>query len=107
MVLLVEVLALSCAVRLFDLQIVKGSDYEVEETKDCTAPILFAPRGKILDCNDKPLVKNRMGYSIQVQKMDIPNDELNRILYDAAALCGVLRKPYREHLSDCYKRDNR
>ncbi len=89
-IVIVVVLALSCAVRLFDLQIVKGSDYEGQANQRMyRAYSVPAPRGEILDCNDKPLVKNRMGYSIQVQKIDITDDELNRILYDAAALAAA------------------
>lgn len=85
----VVVLALCCSIRLFDLQIVKGSDYrEQANQRMYRAYSIPAPRGEILDCNDKPLVKNRMGYSIQVQKIDISDDELNRILYDAAALAA-------------------
>lgn len=86
----VLVLALCCVVRLFDLQIVKGSDYEAQANQRMyRAYSVPAPRGEILDCNDRPLVKNRMGYSVQVQKIDITDDELNRILYDAAELVAL------------------
>ncbi len=86
---LVLVLAIACVVRLFDLQIVKGSEYQSQANQRLVrAYSIAAPRGEILDRNDKPLVKNRMGYSIQIQKTDITNDELNRILYDAAYLAA-------------------
>ncbi len=89
LIILVAVLAALCAVRLFDLQIVKGSDYETQANRRLVrAYSIGAPRGEILDRNDKALVENRMGYSIQIQKLDITDDELNRILYDAAYLAA-------------------
>lgn len=78
-------MVLLCAVKLFDLQVVKGSTYENQANQRLVrAYSVAAPRGEILDCNDKALVKNRMGYSIQIQKIDITDDELNRVLYDTA-----------------------
>ena len=89
LIILVAVLAVICTVRLFDLQIVKGSDYETQANRRLVrAYSIEAPRGEILDRNDKALVENRMGYSIQIQKLDITDDELNRILYDAAYLAA-------------------
>ncbi len=84
------ILAMVCFVRLFDLQIVNGSDYEGQANRRLVrAYSIAAPRGEILDCNDKPLVENRMGASIQIQKIDISEDELNRTLYDAAYLAAL------------------
>lgn len=89
LIILVAVLAIICTVRLFDLQIVKGSDYETQANRRLVrAYSIEAPRGEILDRNDKALVENRMGYSIQIQKLDITDDEFNRILYDAAYLAA-------------------
>ncbi len=84
------VLAVVCFVRLFDLQIVNGSEYEGQANRRLVrAYSIAAPRGEILDRNDKPLVENRMGASIQVQKIDQTEDELNRTLYDAAYLAAL------------------
>lgn len=86
---IVLVLATVCVVRLFDLQIVKGSEYQMQANQRLLrAYSIEAPRGEILDCNDKPLVENRMGYSIQIQKIDMTNDEINKVLYDAAYLAA-------------------
>ncbi len=86
---IVLVLAIVCVVRLFDLQIVKGSEYQTQANQRLLrAYSITAPRGEILDCNDKPLVENRMGYSIQIQKIDISNDEINKTLYEAAYLAA-------------------
>ncbi len=83
------VLALVCVVRLFDLQIVKGSSYEEQANQRLVrAYSIPAPRGEIVDKNGKPLVENRMGYTVQIQKMDMTDEELNSIIYKAAYLVG-------------------
>ena len=86
---LTVILALVCVVRLFDLQIVKGSVYEEQANQRLVrAYSIPAPRGEIVDKNGKPLVENRMGYTVQIQKMDMSDDELNSIIYDTAYLIG-------------------
>lgn len=85
----VVLLAAACAVRLVDLQIVKGSEYaEINNERLVRAYSVAAPRGEILDDKGKPLVENRTGYSIRVQKIGLNDDELNRILYSAAKLAA-------------------
>lgn len=85
----VVLLATACAVRLVDLQIVKGSEYaEINNERLIRAYSVAAPRGEILDNKGKPLVENRTGYSIRVQKIGLNDDELNRILYSAAKLAA-------------------
>lgn len=85
----VVLLAAACAVRLVDLQIVKGSEYaEINNERLVQAYSVAAPRGEILDNKGKPLVENRTGYSIRVQKIGLNDDELNRILYSAAKLAA-------------------
>lgn len=85
----VVLLAAACAVRLVDLQIVKGSEYaEINNERLIRAYSVAAPRGEILDNKGKPLVENRTGYSIRVQKIGLNDDELNRILYSTAKLAA-------------------
>ena len=85
----VVLLAAACAVRLVDLQIVKGSEYaEINNERLIRAYSVAAPRGEILDNKGKLLVENRTGYSIRVQKIGLNDDELNRILYSAAKLAA-------------------
>ncbi len=86
-VIITALLAIACVVRLFDLQIVKGSDYEQTANQRLVrAYSIPAPRGEILDRNGKPIIENRMGYSVRVLKMDMSNDELNQVIYDTASL---------------------
>jgi penicillin-binding protein 2 len=67
--------------RLCNLQIVNGEQYLAMSTRRfATSLVDKAPRGEILDRNGKPLVGNRVGYSLQLQKTDMPNDEFNDML---------------------------
>ena len=64
---------------LFNLQVINGEEY-VEQSKRRTSATVTqkAPRGEILDRNGKPLVTNREGYSVMLQKTLCTNDELNK-----------------------------
>ena len=80
-------LIIACFVRLFDLQVVKGSGYkEQAEQRLIRAYSVKAPRGEIVDKNGKPLVANRMGYIVQFQKIDTTDAELNETIYKAVKL---------------------
>ncbi len=83
------VLALVCVVRLFDLQIVKGSNYEAQANQRLVrAYSITAPRGEIVDKKGRPIVENKMGYTVRIQKVDIPEEELNSVLCETAYLVG-------------------
>ncbi len=78
LMILVGALILACVIRLFDLQIVHGEKYrQTAEQRLVRAYPVKAPRGEILDRYEKAFVQNRMGYTVQFQKMDIPVDDLN------------------------------
>lgn len=67
--------------RLFYLQGVKGDYYLAMSTRKFTTSIVDkAPRGEIFDRNGKALVSNRIGYSLQVQRINMSNDEFNEML---------------------------
>ena len=75
---LIGVLVLSCTIRLFDLQVVKGATYRKQaQQRLVQAYPVKAPRGEILDRYGKAFVQNRMGYVVQFQKIEISNDDLN------------------------------
>ena len=76
--ILVVILALVCIIRLFDLQVVKGEEYrQVAQQRLVQAYPVKAPRGEILDRYGKAFVQNRMGYVVQIQKIDISKDDLH------------------------------
>ncbi|MCX7714708.1 MAG: penicillin-binding protein 2 [Clostridia bacterium] len=77
----VGLFAVALLCRLFYLQVVKGDEYLAMSTQRFTTSIVDkAPRGEILDRNGKALVSNRVGYSLQIQKTDMSNDDLNDML---------------------------
>ncbi len=78
LLILVGALVLACVVRLFDLQIVNGEKYRQQaEMRLVRAYPIKAPRGEIVDRFGEPFVENRMGYSVQIQKLDLDDDTLN------------------------------
>lgn len=78
LMILIGLLMLTCVVRLFDLQIVHGEKYRQQaEQRLVRAYPVKAPRGEILDRNEKPFVQNRMGYVVLLQKLDMEDDLLN------------------------------
>lgn len=92
LMILVGAIILTCVIRLFDLQIVHGDRYrEIAEQRLVRAYPIKAPRGEILDRYEKAFVKNRMGYTVQFQKVDITDDELNEEIIKVARIirnCG-------------------
>ena len=67
--------------RLFWMQIVMGNTYaQRAEQKQMRSVALKAPRGEIVDRFGKPFVTNKTGYSIQIQKTNLKNDEFNEML---------------------------
>ncbi len=80
-------LALVCAIQLYNLQVVNGDEYRtVADGSSVRTYISKAPRGEILDRNGIPIVENKPGYSIQIFKTDISDEELNRNLGDITTL---------------------
>lgn len=79
--LLLALCVAACIFRLCDLQLVKGEEYrEQSERRLVRAAPIKAPRGEIVDRYGRPLVTNRMGFYIQIQKLDLENDAFNRAL---------------------------
>ena len=67
--------------RLFELQVVKGDEYR-KITRDRLKLSMQkeAPRGQIYDRYATPLVVNRTGYSLQIVKTDVGDEEFNDML---------------------------
>ena len=56
--------------RLTDYQIVNGDEYKAQATQGYTRTVtLKAPRGEIVDRNGEPLVSNRVGFNIQLDRV--------------------------------------
>ncbi len=72
-----------CAIilKLMVLQIAKGRSYlEQSKSKLTNSVTVSAPRGIIYDRNGRPLISNRLGFSVQVSYSDEPSDKINDIL---------------------------
>ena len=84
---IVAVLAISCIIKLFNLQIVNGEEYRIQaDNRTIRTYATKAPRGEIFDRNGVPVVENRCGYSIQIFKTDISSEELNKNINDIVKL---------------------
>lgn len=79
--IIIGILTIAIIVRLFLMQIVSGDEfYRMAQSRQLTTSVIKAPRGDILDRYGKPMVTNKTGYCLQLQKTDLSNDELNNML---------------------------
>ncbi len=80
----------SIVFRLMVLQIVNGDDYLQQSRNKLTNSVtVSAPRGVIYDRNGRPLITNRVGFSVQVIYSDINENKFNDILLN---LINLLEK---------------
>ncbi|MCD8391244.1 MAG: hypothetical protein LUD03_05350 [Firmicutes bacterium] len=69
------------AFTLFDLQVIDGEkNNEYVNNKLVTNIVATAPRGEILDRYGKPLVTNKVGYSIIMQDVGNDDEQINAVL---------------------------
>ncbi len=96
-VVIVAVIALFS--RLFYLQVVKGQAY-YEQTQNRISSTFAekAPRGEIMDRYGKPLVTNRVGYSLKLQKTDVSGKKLNFILFEVLGILEESGYVYKDSL---------
>lgn len=67
--------------RLTDYQIVNGDKYKAQATQGYTRTVtLKAPRGEIVDRNGEPLVSNRVGFNIQLDKVYLDAEKQNDVI---------------------------
>lgn len=89
------VLAFLILIRLVDLQLVKGSEYAAKsESRLVRSMTISAPRGEILDRYGRPLVTNRMGFSIQFQKTAATDEQLNSTILSLINLMEQYEQTY-------------
>ena len=75
------VIAFLVIAQLFMLQVIDGHNYrEITESRLTKTIPQKAPRGEILDRYGRPLVTNRVGYSISISKTDLDDRELNDLI---------------------------
>lgn len=102
------ILIILCVIKLFDLQILNGETYRVQaDNRSVRTYIAKAPRGEIYDRNGVPIVENRAGYSIQIYKTDIDNDELNNNIIDLVRLLRENEDEYSTTFPIVYNSDEK
>lgn len=83
LVILVLVSMAFCGLRLMKIQIVDGSDY-LNQTKNpyVSKQVINSTRGEIVDINSKPIVENKVGFSVVIENAFFPSDNVksNEIL---------------------------
>lgn len=75
------IMLVAIAWKLFDLQIIKGDQYLEVATERLTTNVTEkAPRGEILDRYGVQLVTNKVGYSVVLQQAGQTDEELNAVI---------------------------
>lgn len=73
--------------RLFELQVIDGEKYvQITRNRMNVNMVLKAPRGQIYDRYGIPLVVNRAGYSLQLVKTDMPEEEFDNMITELAKI---------------------
>lgn len=79
--IMVVLMMAAIIIQLFSLQMIHGEGYKkMSVQKVSTTTVDKAPRGEILDRYGRPLITNRVGYSLQMQKTGAKSAELNRMI---------------------------
>lgn len=85
---LICLLAALAVGRLFYLQIIEGENYRsISDSRLARSIPIKAPRGDILDRYGRPLVTNRVGYTVAIAKINDDKAALNHVILNMAQLC--------------------
>ena len=94
-------------VQLFKLQIVDSKLYvEKSESGLSYEEIIPAPRGKILDRYGRPIVVNRLGFSVSFSDVNMSDDKLNDLIINTLTLFDKNGDEYIDSFPIQYKDDN-
>lgn len=90
---IVALIFLGFTIRLFDWQIIHGSQYKVLSAQSTSyTEISDATRGEILDVNGKELAVNQTSYNIAINKIYVKDNTTNEVissLLDLSATCNI------------------
>lgn len=85
--------------RLFSLQILNGETYrEISDSRLARSIPVKAARGEILDRYGRPLVKNRVGYSAAISKIDDDKEAMNEMILSLFELMYEEGLEYKDNL---------
>lgn len=81
------IMMLLICVQLVKLQIVNSAKYLAQsKSKLSSSEVVSAPRGKILDRYGRPIVTNRLGFSVSFTEASLSDDELNDLILNTVTL---------------------
>lgn len=88
---LIALCCLAAVSRLVDIQLIHGEEYKRESQQRLVkTSAISAPRGEILDRNGKAMVKNKMGFSVEIHYIKGRSDsESNSLIID---LCSMAQE---------------
>jgi len=85
--LVVWVMMFFIFIQLVKLQIVDSKKYLLQsQSKLSSSEVVAAPRGKILDRYGRPIVTNRLGFSVSFTDASLSDDELNDLILNTVTL---------------------
>ncbi len=85
--LITGILLLVICFQLINLQLADHDKYlEQSESKLYASEIISAPRGKILDRYGRPIVTNRLGFSVSFVDSDMTDKKLNKLILNTIEL---------------------
>ncbi|WHH61051.1 penicillin-binding protein 2 [Petroclostridium sp. X23] len=97
--ILIILLGIVFIYRLLQIQIVHGQEYrEQSERRLFKSKVVKAPRGEVYDTYGRPLATNRMGFSIQIHKINNSDNELNDILLNLTQMLELNGDTYNDTL---------
>ncbi|MCL2740099.1 MAG: hypothetical protein FWE47_02785, partial [Oscillospiraceae bacterium] len=98
--LIIAAVFIALAFRLVQLQIVNGAAYLQTSITRTTATLpIKAPRGEIFDRYGRPIVTNRMGFSVVMQREKMTNTELNAQIFAMIEVVGKSGDSYIDTLA--------
>lgn len=96
--ILVVVIFLLFAFRLFDWQIVHGEEYKELSVASTSYTVASqATRGEILDVNGRPLAVNKTSYQIVINRIYLDDDQMNDVI---VKLIGIMRECGAEYINE-------
>ena len=84
----VVIVAAGGGIKLMKVQVVDSKNYSATKSYSYSADqIIHATRGEIHDADGKPIVQNRLGFNLNIEKAELPedNEKANRVLLETAA----------------------
>ncbi len=99
LLVLVVVLSVVYLFRLANLQIAEGASYAERAQKRISRSVsVSAPRGEIYDRYGRAFVKNRMGFSVQLDKVNLQTETQNQVILNLLEVLDAGGYVYEDNL---------